>query len=159
MKWSDDNINGMSIKLLLDDGPDGVTDHPFKGLTIGKSEGVKLQFVAWAISDDEKLIDPRKTRKRTPFYELSEVRQSVILCRDPRFISYLKKHEARLCKGKIVTVDVTTSPSEYAAQVLYAYLNISSRGELGHDNLLGRQAQKAWANLLKEYYDDYYNRR
>lgn len=159
MKWADDSVNGMSIKLLLDDGPDGVTDHPFKGLTIGKSEGVKLQMVTWAINDDEKLVDPRKTRKRIPFYELSEVRQSVILCQDPRFISYLKKHEARLAKGKEISSDVLTSPSSYAAEVLYAHLDITSRGQLGHDNALGRKAQKNWSNLLREYYDDYYNRR
>jgi hypothetical protein len=159
MRWSDDSINGMSVKILLDDGPDGVSLHPFTGLPTGRSEGEKLQLAAWAISDSEKLLDPRQTRKRVPFYELSEIRQAHILCGEPRFISYLKRHEARLSRGKPVASDVLTQSREYATEIIYAYLKIESRKVLNQDNAEGRRAQKYWASLLKEYYDDFYNRR
>jgi hypothetical protein len=159
MRWSDDSINGMSVKILLDDGPDGVSLHPFTGLPTGRSEGEKLQLAAWAVSDSEKLLDPRQTRKRVPFYELSEIRQAHILCGEPRFISYLKRHEARLSRGKPVQADILTHSREYATEIIYAYLKIESRKVLNQDNAEGRRAQKYWASLLKEYYDDFYNRR
>lgn len=159
MRWSDDSINGMALKILLDDGPDGTRVHPFNGLPIGRSEGEKLQMAAWAIADDEKLVDPRKTKKRVPFYELSEVRQAHILCGEPRFVSYLKRYEPRFTRNTPVDVDILSAPREYATAVLYLYLKIESRKTLGQDNAEGRRAQKLWAALLKEYFDDYYNRR
>jgi hypothetical protein len=159
MRWSDDSINGMSVKILLDDGPDGVLLHPFTGLPTGRSEGEKLQLAAWAISDSEKLLDPRQTKKRVPFYELSEIRQAHILSGEPRFVSYLKRHEVRLCRGKPIEADILTHPREYATEMIYAYLKIDSRKVLNQDNAEGRRAQKHWASLLKEYYDDFYNRR
>jgi hypothetical protein len=159
MRWSDDSINGMSVKILLDDGPDGVLIHPFTGLPTGRSEGEKLQLAAWAISDSETLLDPRQTKKRVPFYELSEIRQAHILCGEPRFVSYLKRHEVRLCRGWPIEADILTHPREYATEMIYAYLKIESRTVLNQDNAEGRRAQKYWASLLKEYYDDFYNRR
>lgn len=159
MRWSDDSINGMNVKMILDDGPDGSRIHPFDGLPTGRSEGEKLEMAVWAISDDETLQDPRQTRKRVPFYELSEVRQAHILSGEPRFVSYLKRHEGRLTRNNPVDIDVTAAPRDYATAVLYRYLKITSRKTLRDENAEGRRAQKLWAALLREYFDDYYNRR
>jgi hypothetical protein len=159
LRWSDDSVNGMSVKILLDDGPDGVAIHPFTGLPTGRAEGEKLQMAAWAISDNERLLDPRQTRKRVPFYELSEVRQAHILCGDAKFVSYLKRHEPRLSRGKTLAYDVHENPRGYATEVVYAYLKTDSRKTLNQDNAEGRAAQKLWSSLVREFYDDFYNRR
>jgi hypothetical protein len=43
--------------------------------------------------------------------------------------------------------------------VVYAYLKTDSRKTLNQDNAEGRAAQKLWSSLVREFYDDFYNRR
>lgn len=160
LRWSDDSVNGMYVQVMLDDGPDGVKGlHPFMGLPIGRVEGHRMKMAAWAINDDESIIDPRKVRRNIPFYQKPETTQAHILSRNPRFISYVKRHEVRLTAGVEIRADVTAAPAEYIAEAIYAILGITSRKELGYDNAVGREARKRWSKLLGEYFDDYYGRR
>lgn len=160
LRWSDDSVNGMNTQIMLDDGPDGVKgSHPFDGLPIGRVEGHRMKMAVWAINDDESIIDPRKVKRKVPFYQKPETTQAHILSRNARFISYVKRHEARLTRGQAILADITIAPQEYIAEALYAILGISSRSELGDENATAREARKRWSSLVGEYFDDYYGRR
>jgi len=160
LRWSDDSVNGMNTQIMLDDGPDGVKGtHPFTGLPIGRVEGHRMKMAVWAINDDESVIDPRKVRRKVPFYQKPETTQAHILSRNPRFISYVKRHEARLAQGQEIRADITIAPQEYIAEALYAILGITSRSELGDENAVAREARKRWSSLVGEYFDDFYGRR
>lgn len=160
LRWSDDSVNGMSVQFLLDNGPDGIKGaHPFEGLSIGRVEGERLKMACFAINDDESVIDPRKTRKKKPFYQRSETEQAHIMCRNPRFISYVRRHQVRLTRGQEIKADITVAPDEYITEAIYTILGITSRAVLGYDNADGRRARTIWASLTSEYFDDYYNRR
>lgn len=151
MFWSDDPT-GMTVKFLLDDGPDGVTGrHPFDGIPYGSKEGEKLQGACWAVSDDEKIQHPKQIRRKTPFYALPETKQANILCRDPRFISFLKDNEARLLDGEISDTDVFADGPGFAADVVRKHLGIESRSELGDGNMSAERARMKWARLLDAY--------
>jgi hypothetical protein len=160
LRWSDDSVNGMNTQILLDDGPDGVKGtHPFMGLPIGRVEGHRMKMAAWAVNDDESVIDPRKVKRKVPFYQKPETTQAHILSRNARFISYVKKHEVRLTAGQEIRTDITIDPQEYIAEALYTILGITSRSELGDENAIGREARRRWSSLVGEYFDDWYGRR
>jgi hypothetical protein len=160
LRWSDDSVNGMNTQVMLDDGPDGVKGkHPFTGLPIGRVEGHRMKMAVWAVNDDESVIDPRKVKRKVPFYQKPETTQAHILSRNPRFISYVKRHEKRLARGQEIRADITIAPDEYIAEALYAILGITSRSELGDENAVAREARRRWSSLVGEYFDDYYGRR
>ena len=160
LRWSDDSVNGMNTQIMLDDGPDGSNGtHPFTGLSIGRVEGHRMKMAVWAINDDESVIDPRKVKRKVPFYQKPETTQAHLLSRRPRFISYVKRHEKRLTRGHEIKADITVAPDEYIAEALYAILAITSRSELGDDNAIGREARRRWSSLVGEYFDDFYGRR
>lgn len=151
MFWSDDPT-GMTVKFLLDDGPDGVNGkHPFEGIPYGSKEGEKLQGACWAVSDDESVQHPKQIKRKTPFYALSEKKQANILCRDTRFISFLKENEARLLDGEISDIDVYADGPGFAADVVRKHLGIESRADLGDDNMPAERARMKWARLLDAY--------
>lgn len=160
LRWSDDSVNGMNTQVMLDDGPDGVKGtHPFTGLPIGRVEGHRMKMAVWAINDDESVIDPRKVKRKVPFYQKPETTQAHLLSRRPRFISYVKRHEKRLTRGQEIRADITVAPDEYIAEALYAILGITSRSQLGDENAVGREARRRWSSLVGEYFDDFYGRR
>lgn len=160
LRWSDDSVNGMNTQIMLDDGPDGSNGtHPFMGLPIGRVEGHRMKMAVWAINDDESVIDPRKVKRKVPFYQKPETTQAHLLSRRPRFISYVKRHEKRLTRGQEIKADITVAPDEYIAEALYVILDITSRSELGDDNAVGREARRRWSSLVGEYFDDFYGRR
>jgi hypothetical protein len=152
LRWSDDSLTGLSVKLLLDNGPDGTDGkHPFDGMVTGRKEGDALEMGVWAINDDETVQHPGQTRRRTPFHELNEVKQSQILCRDARFVSFLAARENVLCPEP-VTPRPETDASGYAASVLYSHLGISSRSELNHETVDGELARRRWREVISEYF-------
>src|SRR3546814_4066873 len=74
--WADDCANGMSVKIGLNDGPDGTSGrHPFYGLKEGKNAGAPLILVAWTVADDDPPQEPSRVRRRVPFRDLGPVRQ------------------------------------------------------------------------------------
>jgi hypothetical protein len=160
LRWSDDSVNGMNTQIMLDDGPDGVKGtHPFMGLPIGRVEGHRMKMAVWAVNDDESVIDPRKVKRKVPFYQKPETTQAHILSRNPRFISYVKRNEARLLHGREIRADIKVAPDEYIAEALYAILGIESRSELGDENAVAREARRRWSSLVASYFDDFYGRR
>lgn len=151
--WSDDPT-GMTVKFLLDDGPDGVTGrHPFDGYGIGPRDGQTFQGACWALNDQEGILNPAKIKPKTPFFALKEVTQAQILCRDPKFISYLRENEARILDGEVPSVDVYADGPGYAADVVRRYLGVESRGELSDQTVAADRARMRWMRLRDDYMD------
>jgi hypothetical protein len=153
MRWSDDSVNGMSIKLLIDgsiDGSDG--KHPFDGFITGRKEGEVMTFLSWAVSDDETIQDPAFVRKKRPFAELSPVSQSQILCGDNRFISFLAKNEHTLLSTP-VSIRPIDNPKLYASEFVKLYIGVESRAEMNYETPEGALARKKWRDLFS-YYDN-----
>lgn len=155
MRWSDDSSAGMTIKIVIDPGPDGTDGkHPLEGYPHGRREGQLLTFVAWAVADDESLQDPTKTRKKTRFADLTEVRQANILCRDQTFIGFLSDNEDRLI-GDPCPIRPEVDPTEFASRVVRVYLGAESRSVMNLDNFEGATARIKWRNLLQMYFSSY----
>jgi len=154
MRWADDSLTGMSTRLLLDAGPDGTNGkHPFEGMIAGRKEGEVLEAIFWVIGDDERAQHPARIRRRTPFYELNEIKQSQILCRDQKFISFLAKNEPRLGVG-VVRPRPTEDPISFAAELVRQHLGIESRAVLGHDTSDAHRARQKWRVLMSQYFQN-----
>lgn len=153
MRWSDDSVSGMMIRTLIDGGPDGTDGkHPFEGFSTGRKEGDLLRFIAWAVADDESLQHPSRTRRRTPFHELSDTTQSQILCRDARFVSFLARIEGEVAGG-VSPVRPEEDPLAFASWTLKALLGVDSRAVLGHETMEGARARRTWSEITKRYFD------
>lgn len=151
MFWGDTCSAGMHARFLLDAGPDGTAGlHPFKDFPHGPKEGQELLMAAWAVADDESTQHPRHVRRKTPFWELSEVKQSQILCRDARFVSYLAANESGLA-GRMVSPRPDEDPLKFAETVVKTYLDVASRSVMNTDTAEGRFARERWRKLLEEY--------
>jgi len=156
MRWSDDCMAGMTVRFLLDDGPDGTAGvHPFEGMATGRKEGEALALSAWALADDESTQHPRHVRRKTPFWELSEVKQSQILCRDARFVSFLAENEAVLAGGAVLPRP-EEDPIKFAGSVVKAYLRVESRGIMNLETAEAAIARRRWEALMKEYFRNGY---
>lgn len=152
MRWSDDSVSGMLARLLLDGGPDGTGGtHPFEGMTAGRKEGEAVEAAVWAVADDESTQHPSHVRRRTPFYELSETKQSQILCRDARFVSFLAERETFLV-GSEVSPRPDADPTGFAGALIKTHLGIESRAVLGHDTAAAESARRRWRILLNDYF-------
>lgn len=153
MRWSDDSVMGMMIRTLIDAGPDGTDGkHPFEGFSTGKKEGDLLHFAAWAVADDETLQHPLRTRRRTPFHELSDTAQTQILCRDARFVSFLARIEGEAASG-VSPVRPESDPLAFASWTLKALLGVESRAVLGEETMEGARARRKWADLSRRYFE------
>jgi hypothetical protein len=149
--WSDDPRR-MTAKFLLDDGPDGVSGkHPFDGFAFGPKEGYVFHGACWALNEEDRIQDPSRIRPRNPFFALPEVKQTNILCRDQRFISYVKENEVRLLDGGVSDVDVFTDGPAFAADVVRRHLGIGSRGELSDKTVAAERARVRWMRLRDVY--------
>lgn len=155
MRWSDDSSAGMTVKIVIDPGPDGTDGkHPLEGYPHGRREGQILTFVAWAMADDENLVDPSKTRKKTRFADLSDVKQANILCRDQIFLNFLVDNEDRLI-GKQCEVRPEVDPVEFGSRVVRDYLCVESRSEMNKDTFDGAAARTRWRKLLQDYFNSH----
>lgn len=148
-----DDKSGTTVTFLLDDGPDGVGEiHPFRRLATGVKDGERLHGAFWAISDQETLQHPAHVRRnKTPFHAMSPTKQANILCRNPRFISFLKANEAYYLDGGFSEVDVHDDGPAFAADVLRRHLGIKSRSELKDETVSGERARTRWERVLLEY--------
>lgn len=153
MRWSDDSVSGMMIRAMIDAGPDGAAGkHPFEGFATGRKEGDLFHLAAWGLADDETLQHPSKTRRKTPFHELSETTQANILCRDQRFISFLQRVALKL-RGGPCPIDPARDAVGFAAWTVRAHLGIESRAELSHETAGAARARRAWQDLLRWYFE------
>lgn len=154
MRWSDDSVNGMMIRTLIDAGPDGTDGkHPFEGFSTGRKEGDLLHLVVWAVAEDESLQHPLRTRRRTPFHELSETKQAILLCRDARFVSFLARYEEHLVASPL-DIRPETEPEAFAAEIVRQHLGIESRADLTSDTTEGKAARRKWKDLMRAYFDE-----
>lgn len=162
-KWSEGDRTGMMVRFLLDDGPDGEQGrHPFFGLAIGRSQGESLDLRAFAIADDESVVAPSNIRRRTPFDQLSEVQQSNILCRDPRFQNYLAQVIAtRYPPGpeRQGIEALRATPSQFATVAVRHVLGVPSRAIMNQEGPEALRARTRWRSLLSEYQDHVFGRR
>lgn len=153
MRWADDSVSGMMIRTLIDEGPDGTGGkHPFEGFATGRKEGELLYVAAWAVADDESLQHPSRTRRRTPFHELSDTTQANILCRDARFASFLARVETELHGGPFAPRP-EADPAGFAAMAVRRHLGIESRAVLSHETVEGARARRRWADLMRRYFE------
>lgn len=161
MRWSDDSSSGMTVKVVLDPGPDGTDGkHPLEGYAIGRKEGEVLTFVAWALSEDERILHPSHTRKKMRFGELTSVKQANILCRDAKFVSFLASREAEFLEGELCEIRPEGDPTEFASRVVRGFLKVDSRAVLNYDNHQGALARRRWESLIRLYFaSEQYRRR
>lgn len=153
LRWADDSVSGMMIRAMIDAGPDGTDGrHPFEGFATGKKEGDLFHMAAWAVADDETLQHPARTRRKTPFHELSETAQANILCRDARFISFLVRVAPKLSGGPC-PIDPAEDAVGFAAWTVRKHLGIESRAELSHETAAAGRARRAWHDLMRWYFE------
>lgn len=159
MKWSENDLSGMWVRFLLDDGPDGVTGaHPYAGLAIGR-RGQALDLRAFAIGDDESLVPPSRIRRRTPFDQLSEVQQSNILCRNPQFQGYMADVIAtRFPPGpeRAAIEALKSSPLQFATVAVRHVLGVPSRSIMNQEGPEALRARTRWRTLMGEFEDHMY---
>lgn len=155
MRWSENDRTGMMVRLLLDDGPDGVQGrHPFFGLTVGRQAGEPLDLVAWGINDDETPAPSAGLRRKTHFHQLTEVQQSNVLCRDARFRLFLKNNIAKIVRDphlRSSLIELEDNPEQFAAGVVRAALGVTSRAVMNRDGSAAMDARARWRSLLGDY--------
>jgi hypothetical protein len=161
--WSDDSLNGITVRLLLDSGPDGTRGrHPFDGLRVGRKSGEDLVFTAWALAENsEHPVDPKFVRRRRPFHEHTGTTQAHILSRDRRFCEWLAGRLASIVpdpERRRLLPDPKVSIESFAAETIRAWCSIPSRAVLGHETPEGERARAKWGALLEAYDDDVFGR-
>lgn len=162
LKWSENDRSGMWVRFLLDDGPDGEAGvHPYSGLAVGR-RGEILDLRAYAIADDESLVPPSRIRRRTPFDQLSEVQQSQILCRDPRFQGFMADVIAsRYPPGpeRQAIESLKSAPLQFATVAVRQVLGVPSRSIMNQEGPEALRARTRWRTLMGEFEDRMYGSR
>lgn len=148
-----DDHNGTTVLFLLDDGPDGAGRiNPFDVYHAAPKDGERLYGAFWALTEQETLQHPAHIRRaKTPFHAKSATQQANILCRNPRFISFLKTHEAYYLDGGFSELDVHDDGPAFAADVLRRHLGIASRSELKDETVVAERARMRWERVLEEF--------
>lgn len=153
MRWADDCALGMMIRLLIDKGPDGTRGtHPFDGLHAGPKDGAVLTFAAWAIADDERVLDPRFMPRKRPFHTLDPTQQAQILCRDARFATWMRTNLTRILDEPDMRFGLEGLKGyEFASEVVRRYCGVTSRSELKSDTAAGERARGRMRTLMRGY--------
>jgi hypothetical protein len=148
-----DDHTGTTVLFLLNDGPDGAGRiNPFDDYHAAPKDGERLFGAFWALSDQETLQHPAYVRRsKTPFHAMSPTKQANILCRNPRFISFLKAHEAYYLDGGFSEIDVHDDGPAFAADVLRRHLGIASRSELKAETVVAERARTRWERVMEEF--------
>lgn len=153
MRWADDCALGMMIRLLIDKGPDGTRGlHPFDGLHAGPKDGAVLTLAAWAVADDERVLDPRFMPRKRPFHTLDPTQQTQILCRDARFAAWTRKNLPQLLDEPDLRFGLENLAGyEFASEVVRRYCGVTSRSELKSDTAAGERARGRMRQLMRGY--------
>ena len=162
MYYGDTCTKGVTAKVMLDAGPDGANGtHPFEGMDIGNIEGQDLYVSFWLINDDETIVPRNAVKSKTPFYQLSAVRQSNIIVNDQEFVNFLSKRLLRLIGKAVPETDIKENQKQWATEVIKLHLNITSRAIMNHETIESANARKKWKNIMSEYFqsEEYHSRR
>lgn len=151
--WGETCTKGVTIKMLLDNGPDGVRGvNPFHEQPIGPIEGMDLFVSFWAINDDETVVPKKAARKSTPFHQLSEVRQANTLVNDEEFVNFLHARLHRLVGDAHPEVALADSPKEWAKEVVRIHLGVESLKIMNLETIEGVEPRKRWKLLASDYF-------
>lgn len=153
LRWADDCDVGMMVRFLIDKGPDGTRGlHPFDGLHSGRKDGERLVIAVWAVSEDERILDPRHLSRRRPFHTLDATQQAQILCRDARFSAWTRSNIAQLLDDAGLRFGLDAlSGYEFASEVVRRYCGVRSRAELKCDTSAGERARGRLRQLMRGY--------
>lgn len=150
--WQDDPLDGLSVKIRLDDSIDGASRHPCEAMPFGREDGEVFLFTAWAIADDEQPEAPERASKRRPFAQLNPVVQSNILCNDTTFVEFLVLHIVdQLEASPHPLPSAKDQPKAFAEVVVRSFCGITSRAQLNGSDDVAEQARINWQNLLRSY--------
>ncbi|MCZ7861227.1 hypothetical protein O9X98_07375 [Agrobacterium salinitolerans] len=151
--YGDTCSKGVTIKMLLDNGPDGVRGvNPFHEQPIGPIEGMDLFVSFWAINDDETVIPKKAARKSTPFHQLSEVRQANTLVNDEEFVNFLYARLHRLVGEARPDIQLADNPKEWAKEIVRIHLDVESLKIMNLETIEGVEPRKRWKLLASEYF-------
>ena len=164
LRWSENDRSGMMVRLLLDDGPDGEQGrHPFFGLAVGRGRGEPLDLVGYAVSDDEKVVPVTRVRGRTPFHLMTEVAQSNVLSREPRFQEFLSGNLERFVPDATTRESLkgmdTERPKDVADATVRAALGVASRSVMNQSGEAASVARAKWREILGAYEDEMWGNR
>ncbi|MDW9479075.1 hypothetical protein GOB57_10405 [Sinorhizobium meliloti] len=160
--WGETCTKGVTIKMLLDSGPDGVKGvNPFHERPIGPIEGMDLFVSFWAINDDETIIPKKVARKSTPFHQLSEVRQANTLVNDEEFVNFLYARLTRLIGEARPEIHLADNPKDWAKEVVRMHLDVESLKIMNLETIEGVEPRKRWKLLASEYFqsEEFHTRR
>ncbi len=148
--WQDDCIDGMSIRIRLNNINDNIA-HPCDGMSTGQEEGEKLHLICWQIDDVEMPVE----KKRKPFKELNPVTQSHILSNDPRFIRFLQdRFEQLFVDAPSPLPSVEDQPKAYADVLIRHYCGVTTRAQFNGKDDVSKIALEKWKRMV-EIFDKY----
>lgn len=156
LKWADDCVNGMMIRLMLDNTLDGANRiHPFEPFHADRKDGELMHLIAWAINDSEQIQNPIHIARRIPFSEnsINYVKQAHSFCRNSNFVSFLATKEKEMLKEHefIITPRPEEDAITYAGNLIKYILKINSRSELNKNTPAGLLAKEKWKQILVEF--------
>lgn len=152
--WSENNRDGMTVRLALDASDEGAV-HPFRHLGTGK-HGQRFMAVLVPVSDEPSPVPAQPEQpngiepQRTPLYEMTErekrrwddmtyAQQAGIACGEPEFWRFLTEEKC--------APDISVENADEAAQSVRAWCYVGSRAELDREEA----AAEHWRTLYGEY--------
>lgn len=140
--WSENNRDGMTVRLALDASDEGAV-HPFRALGTGK-HGQRFMAVLVPLGDGEQpaIAEPAPeptapARERTPWDAMKKAQQAAIVCNDPEFWEWL---HAQCPSARKVDANEAAEYVRFRCEVL-------SRKELDSDEA----AATRWNELHGEF--------
>jgi hypothetical protein len=150
--YGDTCNKGVTVKVLLDSGPDGVNgQHPFEGMQIGAMEGADLYVRFIAIDDQEQPISKKHAPKNSLLHRQSEVRQAHTFSRDEEFVNFLYARLGRLIGEARPQTELVDNPREWALEVVKLYLGVEHLRVMNGEEVDGIEPRKKWKALASEY--------
>jgi hypothetical protein len=147
--WSENNRDGMTVRLALDASDEGAA-HPFRSLGTGK-HGQRFMAVLVPLGDDEQpVIAPippaqepapiapaAPVKERTPWDALKKAQQAAIVCNEPEFWQWL---HSQCPSARAVDANEAAEYVRFRCEVL-------SRKDLDADESAGQR----WNELHGEF--------
>lgn len=142
--WSENNRDGMTVRLALDGSDEGAA-HPFRSLGTGK-HGQRFMAVLVPIGDDEQpaapapvTAAPNPAAERSPWDALKYAQQAGIACGEVDFRDWIQSITQR-----------AVPDADAAAEFVRQRCGIKSRAELDQDE----RAAQMWRALYGKYRRD-----
>lgn len=143
--WSENNRDGMTVRLALDGTDEGDT-HPFRGLGTGKY-GQRFMAVLVPVTDEGEAIAADAPEKpRQSWAEMPRTKQAAIRCGETRFQDWLANEYITLWTDAVFEGAAGCTDLEITAQVVRRICGVKSRRDL--DNA---HHAKLWDDLETQY--------